>query len=145
MDNILKKAFYIVSLILIVIATVYQVVILYQGGGDEVSASVLDGYFYVAYVAFGLSLVLAIVFPIIQMASNPKGAVRSLIGFGLAVVLWFVASAFSANEFSAEQLESMKITADTSVMVGTGLIYTYFIFGLAILSIIYAGVSSLFK
>ena len=145
MDNILKKAFYIVSLILIVIATIYQVVILYQGGGDEVSASVLDGYFYVAYVAFGLSLVLAIVFPILQMASNPKGAVRSLIGFGLAVVLWFVASAFSANEFSAEQLETMKITADTSVMVGTGLIYTYFIFGLAILSIIYAGVSSLFK
>lgn len=145
MDNILKKAFYLVSIILIVIATVYQVVILYQGGGDEVSASVLDGYFYVAYAAFGISLVLAIIFPIIQMASNPKGAIRSLIGLGIAVVLWFVASAFSSNEFSAEYLEKMMITADTSVMVGTGLIYTYFIFGLAILSIIYASVSSLFK
>ncbi len=145
MDNILKKVFYIVSLILIVIATAYQVVVLYQGGGDEVSNSVLDGYFYVAYAAFGLSLVLAIIFPIIQMASNPKGAIRTFIGIGIAVVLWFIAAAFSGNEFSAEELETMKVTAETSIMVGTGLIYTYFIFGLAILSIIYAGVSNLFK
>jgi len=145
MDNILKKVFYIVSLILIVIATAYQVAVLYQGGGDEVSESVLDGYFYVAYAAFGISLFFAILFPIIQMASNPKGAIRSVAGIGIAVVLWFVASAFSGNEFSPKELEELRTTAETSVLVGTGLIYTYFIFGLAILSILYAGVSNLFK
>ena len=144
MDNILKKVFYIVSIILIVIATSYQVAVLVQGG-DDVSDSVLDGYFFVAYVAFGLSLIIAILFPIIQMASNPKGAIRTFIGIGIVVVLWFIASAFSGNEFTAMELEKMKVTADVSVMVGTGLIYTYIIFGLAILSIIYAGVSNLFK
>lgn len=144
MDNILKKVFYIISIILIVIATSYQVAVLFQGG-DDVSDSVLDGYFLVAYIALGLSLIIAILFPIIQMASNPKGAIRTFIGIGLVVALWFIASAFSGNEFSPATLEKMKTTAETSIMVGTGLIYTYVIFGLAILSIIYASVSNLFK
>jgi len=143
MDNILKKVFYFVSIILIVIATAYQIAVLYQG--DDVAEGVLDGYFYVAYIAFGISIVFALLFPIIQMIGDPKGAIRSLIGLGIVVVLWFVASAFSGNEFSPDQLEKMKITAETSTMVGTGLIYTYIIFGLAILSIIYASVSSMFK
>lgn len=145
MDNILKKVFYIVSLILILVATFYQVVVLYQGGGDDVSESILDGYFYVAYIAFGISLLLAIIFPVIQMAGNPKGAIRTFIGIGIAVVLWFIASAFSGNQFTADQLELMEVTANTSVLVGTGLIYTYFIFGVAVLAIIYASVSSLIK
>ncbi|NOR86779.1 MAG: hypothetical protein GQ527_04160 [Bacteroidales bacterium] len=145
MDNILKKVFYFVSLILILIATAYQVVVLYQGGGDEVSESVMDGYFYVAYAAFGISLVLALIFPIIQMAANPKGAIRTFAGLAIAVVLWFIASAFAGNDFTALQLEEMEVTAETSALVGTGLIYTYFIFGLAVLSIIYAGVSNMFK
>lgn len=143
MDNILKKAFYVISIILIVIATTYQVFVLYQG--DGVTEGVLDGYFYVAYAAFGLSVLLALLFPIIQMASNPKSAIRALSSIAIVVVLWFIAGAFSGNEFTAQQLDTMKTTAETSIMVGTGLIYTYVIFAIAILSIIYAGVSNLFK
>ena len=145
MDNIVKKVFYIVSLLLIVAATAYQVVVLYQGGGDDVDSGVLNGYFYVTYVAFGLAVVLALVFPIISMVTNPKGAIRTFIGIGIVAVLWFISSAFSGNSYSPEQLELMKIDAETSVMVGTGLIYTYIIFGLAVMSIIYAGISGLFK
>ena len=145
MDNIVKKVFYIVSLLLIVAATAYQVVVLYQGGGDDVDSGILNGYFYVTYVAFSLAVVLALVFPIISMVSNPKGAIRTFIGIGIVAVLWFISSAFSGNTYSPEQLELMKIDAETSVMVGTGLIYTYIIFGLAIMSIIYAGISGLFK
>ncbi|MCK5775732.1 MAG: hypothetical protein KAH25_06140 [Bacteroidales bacterium] len=145
MDNIVKKVFYIVSLLLIVAATAYQVVVLYQGGGDDVDSGILNGYFYVTYVAFSLAVLLALVFPIISMVSNPKGAIRTFIGIGIVAVLWFISSAFSGNTYSPEQLELMKIDAETSVMVGTGLIYTYIIFGLAIMSIIYAGISGLFK
>ncbi len=145
MDNIVKKVFYIVSLLLIIAATAYQVVVLYQGGGDDVDPGILNGYFYVTYIAFGLSVLLALVFPIINMLTNPKGAIRTFIGIGIAVVLWFVSSAFAGNSYSPEQLELMKIDAQTSAMVGTGLIYTYIMFGLAVVSIIYAGVSSFFK
>ena len=144
MDNILKKVFYVISIILIVIASAYQIAILYQGD-KSVTEGVLDGYFYIAYIAFGISLVLAILFPIIQMISNPKAAVRSLIGIGIVIVLWFVASAFAGNEFTPEEMETMKTTAETSTLVGTALIFTYFTFALAILSILYASVVSMFK
>jgi len=144
MDNIIKKVFYGVSVILILIATFYQIAVLYQGD-DLVTESILNGYFYVAYIAFGISLVLALLFPVIQIFSNPKGAVKTLIFVGAAIVLWFVAKAIAGNTYSPEELELKNITAETSVRVGAGLIYTYVIFGLAVLSIIYASVSNMFK
>lgn len=144
MDNILKKVFYGVSIILILIATAYQIAVLYQGD-DNVTEGVLDGYFYVTYIAFGISVFFALLFPVIQMASNPKGAVKTLIMIGIAIVLWFIAKGMATNQFSPETLEKMKITAETSVTVGAGLIFTYFVFGAAILAIIYASISNLFK
>ncbi len=144
MDNILKKVFYGVSIILILIATAYQIAVLYQGD-DNVTEGVLDGYFYVTYVAFGMSLLFALLFPVIQMATNPKGAIKSLIMIAIVVVLWFVARGMATNDFSPATLEKMKITAETSVTVGAGLIFTYFVFGAAILAIVYASISNLFK
>ena len=143
MDNLLKNIFKGVSIILIVIAAIYQIVVFTQG--DSPSDSVLNGYFTLAYIAFGLSLVFAIVFPVIQIFADPKAAIRSLIGVGILVALWFVAYALSDNSFTPMELEKMKTTANISVMVGAGLIYTYFIFAIAIVAIIYASISSLFK
>jgi hypothetical protein len=144
MDNIIKKSFYIVSIILILIATAYQIAVLYQGD-DFVTESVLNGYFITAYVAFGISVFFALLFPVIQIFSNPKGAIKTLIIVGVAVVLWFVAQGLASNDFTPKQLEEMEITAETSVTVGAGLIFTYFIFGIAILSILYASISNMFK
>jgi len=150
MDNVLKKVFYGVSIILILIATAYQIAVLYLGDdafelGESSAETVLNGYFYVTYIAFGISLFFALLFPVIQMATNPKGAVKTLIMIAIAVVLWFVAKAMASNQFSVEELEKLRSTAETSVTVGAGLIFTYFIFGVAILAIIYASISSLFK
>lgn len=143
MDNLLKNIFKGVSIILIVIAAIYQIVIFYQG--DSPSDSVLDGYFYVAYIAFGISALFAILFPIIQTVSNPKDAVKSLIGLVFVVALGFVAYAISDNSFTPDQLDKMETTVETSRLVGAGLIYTYFVFVLAVGAIIYASISSIFK
>lgn len=143
MDNLLKKIFKGVSIILIVIAAAFQIAVFYQG--DTLSEGVLDGYFWVAYIAFGISALFAVLFPVIHTVSNPKDAIRSLIGVAFLVVLWFVAYAIAGNSFTTMQLEKMEATVETSRMVGAGLIYTYFIFGMAILATIYAGISSIFK
>ncbi|NPD47202.1 MULTISPECIES: hypothetical protein [unclassified Lentimicrobium] len=144
MDNILKKAFFGIAIILILIATAYQIAVLYQGD-DSVTESVLNGYFLTAYIAFSLSVVIALLFPVLQIISNPKGAIRTLIIIVAAVALWFVAKSLATNTFTPDELEAKKITAETSVMVGAGLIYTYVVFGLAILSILYASISNMFK
>lgn len=144
MDNILKKAFFGISIILILIATAYQIAVLYQGA-DSVTESVLNGYFLTAYIAFGLSVLIALLFPVLQIISNPKGGIKTLIIIVAAVALWFVAKSFASNGFSPEELEMKKITAETSIMVGTGLIYTYVVFGLALLAILYSSISNIFK
>lgn len=143
MDNLLKNIFKGVSIILIVIAAIYQIVVFTQGNSP--SDSVLNGYFTLAYIAFGLSLLFAILFPVLQIIANPKAAVRTLIVFAFLVVLWFVAYSLSDNSFSQVQLEKMDTTAEVSKMVGAGLIYTYFIFGMAVVAIIYASISNFFK
>ncbi|MDA3906488.1 MAG: hypothetical protein PF484_10470 [Bacteroidales bacterium] len=143
MDNLLKNIFKGISIILIAIATIYQIVIFYQGGSP--SDTVLDGYFLVAYIAFGISALCAILFPIIQVIANPKDAVRSLIVVAFLVALWFVAYALSDNSFTPAQLENMETNEQTSRLVGAGLFYTYFIFIMAIGATIYASISSIFK
>lgn len=143
MDNLLKNIFKGVSIILIAIAAIYQIVVFTQGNSP--SDSVLNGYFTLAYIAFGLSLLFAILFPVLQIIANPKAAVRTLIVFAFLVVLWFVAYSLSDNSFSQVQLEKMDTTAEVSKMVGAGLIYTYFIFGMAVVAIIYASISNFFK
>lgn len=143
MDNLLKNIFKGVSIILIAIAAIYQIVVFTQGNSP--SDSVLNGYFTLAYIAFGLSLLFAILFPVLQIIANPKAAVRTLIVFAFLVVLWFVAYSLSDNSFSQVQLEKMNTTAEVSKMVGAGLIYTYFIFGMAVVAIIYASISNFFK
>lgn len=143
MDNILKKIFKGVSIILIIIAAVYQIAVFYQG--ETPSDSVMNGYFTVGYIAFGLSALFAIIFPVFQLFSNPKAAVRTLITLVLLVALGFVAYSMAGNSFSPAELEKMKTTAQISRLVGAGLIYTYFIFVLAVLAIIYAAISRIFK
>ncbi len=143
MDNLLKNIFKGVSIVLMVLAAIYQIVVFTQGNSP--SDSVLNGYFTVAYIAFGISLLFAILFPIIQLFADPKAAVRTLIGVAFLVVLWFVAYALSGNSFTPAELEKMETTASISRIVGAGLIYTYFIFALALLAIIFAGISSIFK
>jgi len=139
----MKNIFKGVSIILIVIAAIYQIVVFTQGNSP--SDSVLNGYFAVAYIAFALAVLLALIFPVIQIIDNPKGAVRPLIVVAFLVILWVVSYTLSDNTFTPLQLEKMETTAEVSKMVGAGLIYTYFIFGLAIVSIIYASISNIFK
>ncbi|MCD6091755.1 MAG: hypothetical protein J7J72_09670 [Bacteroidales bacterium] len=143
MDNLLKNIFKGVSIVLMSIAAIYQIVVLTQGNSP--SESVLDGYFWVAYIAFGMAAFFAILFPIIQAVSNPKDAVKSLIGLVVVVALGFVAYALADNTFTSIQLEKMETTIQTSRSVGAALIYTYFIFALAVLAVIYASISSIFK
>lgn len=150
MDNILKKVFFGISIILILIATAYQIAVLYQGDsafelGTQGAETTMNGYFLTAYIAFGLSVVIALIFPVLQIVTNPKGGVKTLIIVVVAVALWFVAQGIATNNFTPEELEAKKITAETSVLVGAGLIYTYVVFGLAILSILYASISNIFK
>ncbi len=104
-----------------------------------------DVVLYWGYILVIITAAITILAPLIYLIFNLKSAVKFFIILGAMVVLAIIAYALSTNEFSALQLEQMKSTAETSVTVGAGLIFLYILAALAILSIIFASISRIFK
>ena len=99
---------------------------------------------------WGYALIIVIVVAtvlaaLLNILSNPKKAIKFLIILGLVAVVAVLAFMISGNEYTTTQLVKLKITETTSRIVGAGLIITYLLGIVALLSIVYATVSSIFK
>ena len=92
-----------------------------------------------------LGVAVMVISPIYGFITNPQNIVKMLISIGAAVVVVVVAYSLAGNYFSEYQLEELEITAETSKMVGMGLIATYIAFGITVLSVLYSSVVKLFK
>jgi len=95
----------------------------------------------ICYILLAVAVLAAVVFPIIQLAQNPKNAKGALIGIGLLVVVVGIAYALSSDVNPSK----MDITATAAKQVGTGLYAFYILAIVAIGSLVYAEVSKLFK
>jgi len=98
------------------------------------------GYFLVIFTA-----VITVLFPIAFIILNPRGSIKIFIGIGVLVVLAIIAYSLSTVSLTEFQLEKLGVTASTDKYVGAGLIFTYILATLAVLSIIYASISKIFK
>jgi hypothetical protein len=99
------------------------------------------------YILLIIASVTALVFPIIYAIVHPVNMIRSLLILaGVAVMI-----GLSYMLSSGEPLEIIGYTgsdaSDPGVLklIDTGLIFNYFILGLALLSIVYAEISNYFK
>ncbi len=148
--NITVRVFKIISLILILIAVV-SIVFLWAQGESEIKENlslqnrILNPYFITAYIAFGLCVVLALLFPIINIISEPKNAVRVLVGLGALVLIGIISYLLSSNEFSALQLLEYEVSESGSRLIGAAVIATYFIACASVIAVLYAELSNLFK
>ena len=98
------------------------------------------GYFLVIFTA-----VIVILFPIVFLILNPKNSIKIFISLGVMVVIAIIAYSLSQVNFTELQLEKLGTTASTVKYVGAGLIFTYILASLAVLSIVYASISRIFK
>jgi len=145
MDKTILNVFKIISLILIALAVILQVVVLIRGEEGLVGNSILDNYIRLSYVSLIICAFLAILFPIIFMIQNPKNALKILGALVVLVVIGFICYTIASNTFDVVQLEDLKTTEQTSRAVGAALYFTYIVGGLAVVSIIFSGISSLLK
>jgi hypothetical protein len=148
--NLIVRIFKIVSIVLILVGVVFIVLIWTKSEADikesiSLQNQLLNPYFITAYIAFGLCVILALLFPIINIITQPKNAIRVLIGIGAIVVIGVIAYSFAGNEFTEFQLRTLKISETGSRQVGAALIGTYIIAGASILVILYAEVSNFIK
>ncbi len=143
----MSKVLRIVLIILLAVSAVLG--ILFYAGGEDISGQPIytNTFIVWAYILAGIAVVFAIVFPIFQMIKNPKAAVKGLLGLVVVAVIVFVAYAVSSGEkLGITNPELMQYDVrGTLKYAGTLLNSVYFLAGLAILSMIYAEVSKMFK
>jgi len=137
------------SVIIMILGVVFFVMVLMNADVLEndlgIQSKVLDPYANLMYITLIITAVLAILFPLAHAIMNPKQLLRFVAILALLVVCGFVAYSMATNTFDIVQLEKLQTTATESRIVGAGLIFTYFMAGLTVLSLIVFSVFSIFK
>lgn len=95
----------------------------------------------ICYILLAVAVLTAVIFPIIQLIQNPKGAKGALIGIVALVIVVGVSYALSSGDAAAH----LEITAEGAKQVDTGLFAFYILASVAILSLVYSEVAKLFK
>ncbi len=109
---------------------------------DIVSEGMLISW---CYILLGIAAVTAVVFPLITMAQNPKGAKNALIGVVALVVICGIGYAMAGNEAHIDYEGVLLADEGTSQLSEAALIAFYILGAGAIGSIIFAEVSKMLK
>ncbi len=145
MDKTILTIFKVISLIFIALAVIMQIMVLIKGDDGVLGTGILDYYIRLSYVAVAIAAIMALAFPMYFMIQNPKDLLKIVGGIAILAVIGFICYSIADNTFNIAQLEKLKTSADVSRYVGASLYFTYFLGGLAILSVIFSGISGLFK
>ena len=112
----------------------------------------LDAYLNWSFILIGIALVVAVVFPIVNMISNPANSKKTLLTLGVMVVIvavgYFLANGDILKFPGYEKFFYEDISMDAhkfSKYVGTGLWSMYILGALSILSLAYVEVAKFFK
>ena len=145
----IRKYLNIMTIVMAVITTV--ILVLFLAGGAEPNQAMYspiytDELLYWSYILLFIAVILAVIFPIIKLISNPKGGLKALLLIGVAAVLFLVAYALAARTplkmpgyTGSDTVPSMLIMTDVLLYV------TYFLGGFIVLAILYSEISKRFK
>jgi inner membrane protein involved in colicin E2 resistance len=107
--------------------------------------SMADTVMYWAYILCGITVALLITFPVIFFIQNPKKGLIFLGTLAVFGVLYGISYAFASDTTNALVYEKNAVTSGVSRMIGAGMIMTYILAGLAIVTLVYAGISKAIK
>ncbi|MFY0606130.1 MAG: hypothetical protein JXR10_05410 [Cyclobacteriaceae bacterium] len=99
---------------------------------------IIDVGLYVSYLLIVLCALAAVIIPLAQSLGDPQSLVKSGIGLGALVVIFFISYAVASGESDAT-------TESTAKLVGGGIISMYVLFAIAILGIVYTEISKAIK
>ena len=98
-----------------------------------------------AGILAGITAVLSLIFPLIQMIMHPKQARGSFIGIVVLVVLGLVSYALASGEPLTFPKPNPQNVEPVLKQAGMGIITMYILLGLGILSIIFTEIAKVFK
>lgn len=143
----MTKILRIVLIILLAISGLLA--LLFYAGGEDMSGDPAYTNIFIlwAYVLTGLSVGLAVIFPIIQMITNPKNTKKSLMGIvALAVFVGIAYAVSSTDSLGITNPDIIQYDVPSSLKyAGTMINSIYILAAIAILSMVYTEVAKIFK
>ncbi len=127
--------------LLVVFAISAVLFVLFYINGESMTDTVLSW----AYILFAFTIVLLLGFPIAFFIKNPKSGLRMLfvlVGFG---ILYGISYALASDATNAAIYEKQDVSSGISQMIGGGLIMTYILVGIALLSLAVSSIAKLLK
>lgn len=143
----MTKILRIVLIVLLAISALLT--IMFYAGGEDISGQPAFTNIFIlwAYALTGIAVGFAVIFPVIQMVTNPKNAKKGLIGIIALAVFVAIAYGMSSSEvlgITNPELVQYDVPA-TLKYAGTMINSIYVLAGLAIVSMIYTEVAKTFK
>lgn len=97
------------------------------------------------YILTIVTVLIAIASPVYGFIQSPGNLIKIVVSVGLVAVIGIISYVLAGNTFSASKLEVLNITAQTSKIVGMGLLFTYITAVIAILAVLFSSVYKIFK
>ncbi len=127
--------------LLVVFAISAVLFVLFYMNGESMTDTVLTW----AYILFAFTIVLLLGFPIAFFIKNPKSGLRMLFVLVGFAILYGISYAFASDATNAAIYEKQNVSSGISQIIGGGLIMTYILVGIAILSLAVSSVAKLLK
>ncbi len=145
MNKTILNVVKIVTALFMVLAGVLWIVLLSQGEDNiKANPNLVNPVMILAYVSLILCAVLALVFGIGGLFSNPKAAKNALIGIvGIAVVMG-LSYALGSSEVT-QKMTKLGVSGGTGKMVDMGLIAFYILFVGAWIAVIFSSFAKAIK
>jgi len=105
---------------------------------------------YWSYVLLAIACIAAVVLEFVNTISDKKAAKNSMIGIGSLGAIILVSYLLSDTEmpkfFGAEKfVENGTVTPTILLWIGTGLIASYILFAISVITIMWSAISNVFK
>ena len=115
---------------------------------DRGTTTIFNNGLYLTIGLLVLCAIVAVLFGVFHMVTNPKGALKAIIGIAILLILFFALYSTSTPETSgivANAVEKFGLSDGESQFISAALKSTLILGGLAALSFIVSEITNLFK
>ncbi|MBK8505623.1 MAG: hypothetical protein IPL46_27555 [Saprospiraceae bacterium] len=115
---------------------------------DQYASTIFDIGIQLTIILFIVCAVVAVLFAIYQMISNPKGAIKGIVALVVLVIAFAVLYGMSVPETTGPVAEAVKefgLTETQSKGVSAGIKSTLILGGLAVAAFVFSEIRNLFK
>ncbi|NOQ23982.1 MAG: hypothetical protein GQ564_01355 [Bacteroidales bacterium] len=124
--------------------------LLFYAGGEEINGvtpKFTELFIIWAYILTGIAVGFTVLFPVIQMITNPKNAKKGLVGIVALAVIIVIAYALASDEIlNINNVELAKYNVPSTLKYAGMMLYSVYVLAfIAIASMLYSEVSKIFK